>query len=102
MWTICPECQGQGKKSQRLTKKVRLQYQKALDQFEKNNSEGTAPIRPKAHKVICQNCSGSGLISSEILAVPNQETYPHVAIIGAGIGGPCPTRRPRPAHDRPP
>ncbi|CAM3547607.1 FAD-dependent oxidoreductase [Flavobacterium chungbukense] len=87
MWTVCPECQGQGKKSQRLTKKVRLQYQTALDQFEKNNREGTAPVRPKAPKIICQNCSGSGLIDSAIPVIPNKETYPHVAIIGAGIGG---------------
>ncbi|MBZ4035436.1 FAD-dependent monooxygenase [Flavobacterium sp. 17A] len=87
MWTICQECQGQGKKSQRLTKKVRLQYQMALEQFEKNNSEGTPPIRPKAHKKNCLTCSGSGLVQSDILPVPNTETYPHVAIVGAGIGG---------------
>lgn len=87
MWTICSECQGQGKKSQRLSKKVRLQYQMALDQFEKNNSEGTPPVRPKAHKIVCLKCSGSGLIESENQLVPNKETYPHVAIIGAGIGG---------------
>jgi len=87
MWTICPECQGQGKKSQRLTKKVRLQYQAALDQFEKNNNEGVAPIRPKAPKIVCLKCSGSGLISAENSIIPNKETYPHVAIIGAGIGG---------------
>lgn len=87
MWTICSECQGLGKKSQRLSKKVRLQYQMALDQFEKNNSEGTAPVRPKAHKIVCLKCSGSGLIESKNQLVPNQETYPHVAIIGAGIGG---------------
>jgi len=87
MWTICPECLGQGKKSQRLSKKVRLQYQLALEQFEKNNSEGTAPIRPKAPKILCVKCSGSGLIHSDIPIIPNKETYPHVAIIGAGIGG---------------
>ncbi|WET03027.1 NAD(P)/FAD-dependent oxidoreductase [Flavobacterium sp. YJ01] len=87
MWTICPECQGQSKKSQRLTKKVRLHYQAALEQFEKNNNEGVAPIRPKAHKIVCLKCSGSGLISAETSIIPNKETYPHVAIIGAGIGG---------------
>ncbi|MBB4802642.1 2-polyprenyl-6-methoxyphenol hydroxylase-like FAD-dependent oxidoreductase [Flavobacterium nitrogenifigens] len=87
MWTICPECQGQGKKSQRLTKKVRLQYQSALEQFEKNNSEGIAPTRPKAPKIVCLHCSGSGLVQSENPVIPNKENYPHVAIIGAGIGG---------------
>lgn len=86
-WTICPECQGRGKKSQRLSKKVRLRYQTALDEFEKANSEGTAPVRPKAHLISCLNCSGSGLLPSLDPALPDKENYPHVAIIGAGIGG---------------
>jgi hypothetical protein len=32
--TICPE-KGQGKKSRRISKKVRLHYQMAVEQFEK-------------------------------------------------------------------
>ena len=86
-WTICPECQGRGKKSQRLSKKVRLHYQTALEQFEKSNGEGPAPIRPKAHLYLCLNCSGSGLIPSDSPPIANNENYPHVAIIGGGIGG---------------
>lgn len=86
-WTICPECQGRGKKSQRLTKKVRLQYQRELDQFEKANGEGIAPTRPKAHLYQCLNCSGSGLVPSASPPVIDKENYPHVAIIGGGIGG---------------
>jgi 2-polyprenyl-6-methoxyphenol hydroxylase-like FAD-dependent oxidoreductase len=86
-WTICLKCQGRGKRSQRLSKKVRLQYQIALDQFEKNNSEGTAPIRPKAHQYSCLDCSGSGLIPSVNAPVADNENYPHVAIVGGGIGG---------------
>lgn len=86
-WTICLKCQGRGKRSQRLSKKVRLQYQIALDQFEKNNSEGTAPIRPKAHQYSCLDCSGSGLIPSACPPVEDNENYPHVAIVGGGIGG---------------
>ena len=85
-WTICPECQGRGKKSQRLTKKVRLRYQTELDQFEKTG-EGKAPVRPKAHLGICLNCSGSGLLQSAVPPVADTEKYPHVAIIGGGIGG---------------
>nr|WP_244860226.1 NAD(P)/FAD-dependent oxidoreductase [Flavobacterium psychroterrae] len=85
-WTICTECQGRGKKSQRLSKKVRLQYQLALDQFEKTG-EGKAPIRPKAHLNVCLNCSGSGLIPSDNFPIPDTENFPHVAIIGGGIGG---------------
>ena len=86
-WTICPECQGRGKKSQRLSKKVRLHYQTALEQFEKSNGEGPAPIRPKAHLYLCLNCSGSGLIPSDSVPVADNINYPHVAIIGGGIGG---------------
>jgi hypothetical protein len=40
---------GQGKKSRRISKKVH--YQMAVEQFEKSNGEGTAPIRPKAHLI---------------------------------------------------
>lgn len=86
-WTICSECQGRGKKSQRLTKKIRLQYQRELDQFEKANGEGIAPTRPKAHLYQCLNCSGSGLVPSASPRVIDKENYPHVAIIGGGIGG---------------
>nr|WP_245594751.1 NAD(P)/FAD-dependent oxidoreductase [Flavobacterium limnosediminis] len=86
-WTICPECLGRGKKSQRLNKKVRLRYQIALDQFEKTKGEGTAPVRPKAHQSLCLDCTGSGLLSSVSHPITDNENYPHVAIIGAGIGG---------------
>ncbi|WP_243739846.1 FAD-dependent oxidoreductase [Flavobacterium chryseum] len=86
-WVICPECQGRGKKSRRLSKKVRLHYQMELDQFEKKNGEGIVPIKPKAHLDICLNCSGSGLIPSVNPPKADKENYPHVAIIGGGIGG---------------
>lgn len=86
-WTICPKCQGRGKRSQRLSKKVRLHYQTALEQFEKNNNEGPAPVRPKAHQYTCLDCSGSGLIPSAIPPAADYENYPHVAIVGGGIGG---------------
>jgi 2-polyprenyl-6-methoxyphenol hydroxylase-like FAD-dependent oxidoreductase len=86
-WTICNECQGRGKKSQRLTKKVRLSYQTAVDQFEKNDEKGTAPVRPKGHLSVCKICSGTGLRPSANYPLPDKANYPHVAIIGGGIGG---------------
>jgi 2-polyprenyl-6-methoxyphenol hydroxylase-like FAD-dependent oxidoreductase len=86
-WTICQECQGHGKKRQRLSKKVRLRYQMELDQFEKKNGEGIVPVRPKAHLNSCLNCSGSGLVHSASPPLADKENYPHVAIIGGGIGG---------------
>jgi 2-polyprenyl-6-methoxyphenol hydroxylase-like FAD-dependent oxidoreductase len=86
-WTVCPECKGQGKKSRRISKKVRLQYQMAVEQFEKSNGEGIAPVRPKAHLDSCTNCSGSGLVAADIPPTADAENYPHIAIIGGGIGG---------------
>lgn len=86
-WTICEDCQGHGKKSQKLRKKVRLSYQKALEEFEKSDGKGPAPIRPKNHLNPCLNCNGSGLLPSENHLIPDKENYPHVAIIGGGIGG---------------
>lgn len=86
-WIICPACHGRGKKTKRLRKKLRLRYQRELEQFEKNNSEGTAPVRPKGHLDSCSNCVGSGLVHSVIPPLADTENYPHLAIIGGGIGG---------------
>lgn len=86
-WTICSECQGRGKKSRRLSKKARRLYQIECDKYKKTKSEGVAPVRPKGHISSCLHCSGSGLIQSDDHPVADVENYPHVAIIGAGIGG---------------
>jgi 2-polyprenyl-6-methoxyphenol hydroxylase-like FAD-dependent oxidoreductase len=84
---MCLECQGRGKKSRGLTKKARLNYQMALDQFEKTNGEGTTPVPPKGHLHSCAKCSGSGLLRSASPPLADKENYPHLAIIGGGIGG---------------
>ena len=86
-WTACSECQGLGKKKLRLRKKVRLQYQKELEEFEKNNKQGNAPIKPTTNLVPCVNCSGTGLVKGSTYPIVENDHYPHVAIIGGGIGG---------------
>ncbi len=86
-WTVCLECQGRGKRSRKVRKSIRLRYQLAVDQFEKNKGEGIAPFRPKGHLYICLSCNGSGLIHATKHPKADKENYPHVAIIGAGIGG---------------
>ncbi|MGJ8725378.1 MAG: FAD-dependent oxidoreductase [Roseibacillus sp.] len=90
-WTRCPECQGRGKRNRRLSGKARRRYQNALAQFEasqtKGGSEELAPVRPKGHLEDCTNCQGSGLVSSPTPPIVDKENYPHVAIIGGGIGG---------------
>jgi salicylate hydroxylase len=85
-WAACAECQGRGKKSKRLRKKLRLQYQRELAAFEHSNGEGLAPVRPKAHFDTCPVCDGSGLVCADTQAEPDN-AYPKVAIIGGGIGG---------------
>ncbi len=86
-WTVCPGCQGRGRKTRRLTKKVRLRFQRALETFEKAGVEGIAPVRPKGHLDTCSDCDGSGLVRSTNPPLEDKENYPHVAIIGGGIGG---------------
>jgi 2-polyprenyl-6-methoxyphenol hydroxylase-like FAD-dependent oxidoreductase len=86
-WTICPKCNGQGKKNYRLRKKSRLRYQIAISEFEKNRDEGKVSGRPKITQYLCNNCIGAGLISASSHPIADSENYPHVAIIGAGIGG---------------
>lgn len=86
-WTICMECYGRGTKSLRLRKKSQLRHQIAIDEFEKTKDEGNASVRPKVPQYLCDNCSGSGLIPSVSNPIADTENYPHVAIIGAGIGG---------------
>lgn len=85
--TICPDCKGRGKERQRLRKKVRLGYQNTLEHFEKNGASGKPPIRPKGHLSSCATCGGSGLVASAKPPVADTINYPHVAIIGGGIGG---------------
>ncbi len=86
-WTTCQNCKGLGKKSRKLSKKALLRYQIACDEFEKTKKEENPPIKPKAEHYFCTNCKGSGLISSENFPIPDLENVPHIAIIGAGIGG---------------
>jgi len=86
-WTICADCQGRGKRSRGLSKKAKRLYRQEYDQFEKTNGEGEAPVRPKGHISSCLHCGGSGLVHAISPPIADQINYPHVAIVGAGIGG---------------
>jgi 2-polyprenyl-6-methoxyphenol hydroxylase-like FAD-dependent oxidoreductase len=86
-FTTCPNCKGQGKKSQRIRKKAKLDYQRELIAFKKNKEKDRAPNQPKGHLVTCSHCHGAGIVSSTYPSVPDEENYPHIAIIGGGIGG---------------
>jgi len=86
-WSACQVCQGRGRKSRRVSKKAKRQYQNQLAEFEENQSEGVAPVRPRGHLETCSSCKGSGLVRSASFPLPDRENYPHIAIIGGGIGG---------------
>ena len=86
-WTICENCKGLGKKSRKLSKKALIRYQLAYDEFEKTKTDRIPPVKPKPEQIPCLNCSGTGLVHSDNLPKADIENYPHVAIIGAGIGG---------------
>lgn len=86
-WTTCPKCYGRGKRNSKLRKKARLRYQIAINEFEKTQAEGKVSVRPQVTQYLCANCGGSGLIPATCHPLADSENYPHVAIIGAGIGG---------------
>jgi salicylate hydroxylase len=87
LWTVCQACQGHGKQTRKLSRKVRLRYQRALGQFDTTKSAGAAPVRPRGHLDTCLNCNGTGLVTSASHPLTDKENYPHVAIIGGGISG---------------
>lgn len=86
-WTVCLQCQGEGKKSRKVSKKSRRNYENALIQFKESKDEDLAPIPPSGHLFLCPHCAGSGLIPAINNPVIDQKNFPHVAIIGGGIGG---------------
>ncbi|MEO8786787.1 MAG: NAD(P)/FAD-dependent oxidoreductase [Chitinophagaceae bacterium] len=86
-WASCNDCQGLGKKNSKTSKKLRLRYHLEMKEYEQAKSGGTPPKRPSAQLLLCKTCHGSGLIPSANFPTADNENYPHVAIIGAGIGG---------------
>ena len=71
-WSVCQNCKGQGKKNRRQPKKSLIQQEK---------------VATKNEQIACKICLGSGILPSANFPQVDNENYPHVAIIGAGIGG---------------
>ena len=86
-WAICPECEGRGKKSRKFKKKAREHLQQEIEQYEKLKAEGKDVLRPNKHLYTCEQCNGSGLMAANALPVEDAAHFPHVAIVGGGIGG---------------
>lgn len=83
----CTKCKGRGKTRQKPRKKAKLNYKRALEEFEQTKGDSKAPIRPKGHLSLCKTCLGSGLNSSTSFPPVDNVNFPHIAIIGGGIGG---------------
>lgn len=71
-WSVCQNCKGQGKKNRRQPKKSLIQQEK---------------VATKNKQKACKSCLGSGILPSANFPQVDNENYPQVAIIGAGIGG---------------
>ncbi len=86
-WASCIECKGLGRKKRRLRKSIHIRYQRELKQFDASPGNGDAPVRPTAPLDVCSTCKGSGLVAVSQSPHPDKVQYPHIAIIGGGIGG---------------
>lgn len=82
----CKSCNGNGLKSQGVSKRKLQRYEAALAQLKKDQPFPSHIKKPTATLQICTTCDGTGLISTNETPQPDNQ-YPHVAIIGAGIGG---------------
>lgn len=83
----CKTCNGQGLKSQGISKRKMQRYEAALKKYHQHNTIMDEPIKPKSTMQICTSCLGTGLELTSNRPVPDHVSYPHIAIIGAGIGG---------------
>ncbi|MBB1150463.1 FAD-dependent monooxygenase [Myroides sp. NP-2] len=75
-WTACKACHGLGKKNKGRRKKAK--YSKELSV--------AAEERAVAHYSPCSKCGGAGIVPATSPPIPDEQ-YPHLAIIGGGIGG---------------
>lgn len=78
-FTVCKNCFGIGKIKQRGKKKKK----KVFDAL--NNLSDLNEV--KASLIICLKCNGSGLLASAEKVIEPKIEFPHISIIGAGIGG---------------
>lgn len=80
-WVVCDDCKGLGKKY-RVVKNAKKR-KTATEQ----TPENTETKAPKYHLENCVTCNGKGINPFQKPLVADSTQYPHVAIIGGGIGG---------------
>lgn len=81
-WTVCEDCKGLGKKNRVIKNTAKKHHHTLL-----NTTEPAQVTPTKYHLENCLVCAGKGLIPAAFPPAFNKEHYPHVAIIGGGIGG---------------
>ena len=86
-WISCSTCQGRGQKSQGVSKKKLLRYEATIAQLKQSDKPTSLPKKPKNSMQICTSCEGTGLKLVEKRPLADEDKYPHIAIVGAGIGG---------------
>ncbi|CAB9527972.1 Zeaxanthin epoxidase, chloroplastic [Seminavis robusta] len=86
--TVCSKCRGEGKLVQAPSRKARKRYKQSSNDAKKNKN--LPPPRIDG----CKPCGGSGLVvaatDDEITTnntSNNNNNYPHVGIVGGGLGG---------------
>ena len=86
-WVVCSSCDGEGKVTKQPSKKAKLRHARACEKA-KNSFSAQMPPAPQPHVDRCATCSGSGLVKGESTCFPEANPdFPHVAIIGGGLGG---------------
>ena len=108
-WTVCPKCYGEGKLFKTPSRKARLRYKrtKINPQNETDNGcddDGTAAtttttttttivtasrgiIPPNQRIDPCPTCHQSGLLPSSTKPIIRNDQFPHIIIVGGGLGG---------------
>jgi 2-polyprenyl-6-methoxyphenol hydroxylase-like FAD-dependent oxidoreductase len=86
-WISCASCKGRGTKRRKPSKKEQNRYELELENYSKTNKTSDLPSKPQTSLASCSTCAGSGIVRAKKALEPNTTKYPHVAIIGGGIGG---------------
>ena len=62
-FTSCEDCAGIGKKTRKISKKARLQYQISLEKYSTSTSNQIVPTPPIGQKYSCKTCNGTGILT---------------------------------------
>ena len=85
-YNFCMKCWWRWKVTLAITKRARRRYKKNLEQFNAGVEGVSEPKILEPHIDNCIVCAGSWLESSDAFPKIDTDNYPHIAIIGAGIG----------------